>query len=134
MARVALERARSAPAGHSGAPAVDEAVFSQLIVDLGAERIDEVRRLFLENAALAVDAVRRALECDDVEAAAHAAHRLKSASGFVGARRLAELCAAVEAGSTAGNPGGAMAAELRRTSVDLDRLVGRLGPSGAPGS
>lgn len=113
---------------------MDEAVFSQLIADLGAEKIDEVRRLFVENAELAVDAVRRALECDDIEAAADAAHRLKSASGFVGARRLAELCAAVEAGSTAGDAGEAMDAELRRTSVDLDLLVGRLGPSGSPGS
>jgi HPt (histidine-containing phosphotransfer) domain-containing protein len=120
---VALERAGSAPA-------VDEAVFSQLVADLGAEHIGEVCRVYLETAASGVDAVRRALDSGDAEGAADAAHRLKSASGFLGATRLAGLCAAVEAGSPPGNPGDALAAELRRTAEDLGVLVDRVAGAG----
>ena len=100
------------------------------MADLGAQHIEEVCRLFLENAAVGVDAVRHALDSDDARGAAEAAHRLKSASGFLGATRMAELCAAIEAGSPAGNPGETLAAELRRTSDDLDVLVGRVAGAG----
>lgn len=120
---MAPERARSAPA-------VDEAVFSQLVADLGAEHIEEVCRLFLANAASGVDAVRQALEADDAKAAVLAAHKLKSASGFVGATRLAALCAAVESGVAAGDPGEALAVELRRASADFHVLVGRVAGAG----
>jgi HPt (histidine-containing phosphotransfer) domain-containing protein len=123
MTAVALERAGSAPA-------VDEAVFSQLVADLGAQHIAEVCRLYLENAAAGVDAVRRALDSGDVEGAADAAHRLKSASGFLGATRLADLCAAVEAGWPPPNPGDELVAELRRAAADLDVLVGRVAGAG----
>lgn len=119
MTGVALERAGSAPA-------VDEAVFSQLVADLGAQHIGEVCRLYLDNAAAGIDAVRQALDSGDAEGAADAAHRLKSASGFLGATRLVELCAAVEAGSPPGNPADALIAELCRTADDLDVLVGRV--------
>jgi len=123
MTRVALEHAGSAPA-------VDEAVFSKLAADLGAQHIGEVCRLYLENAASGIDAVRRALDSGDADGAAEAAHRLKSASGFLGARRLADLCAAVEGGSPPENPGDALVAELRRTSEDLEMLVGRVAGAG----
>lgn len=105
-------------------------MFSHLVADLGAEHIDEVCRLFLENAALGVAAVRQALDAGDQNGAAEAAHRLKSASGFLGATRLAGLCAAIEAGSPAG--GDALAAELRRTTDDLHTLVGRVAGAGRP--
>jgi HPt (histidine-containing phosphotransfer) domain-containing protein len=118
MTRVASERARSATA-------VDRAVFSRLVADLGAEHIEEVCEVFLENAAMCVDAVRRALDAGDGPGAAKAAHRLKSSSGFVGATRLVDLCTEVELGS--GKPGDALAAELHRTSVELHMLAGRAG-------
>ena len=120
---MAPERARSAPA-------VDEAVFSELVADLGAEHIDGVCRVFLANAASGVAAVRQAVEAHDAKAAALAAHRLKSASGFIGATRLAALCAAVESGEAAGNPSEALAVELRRASGDLHVLVGRVAGAG----
>ena len=124
MTRVPLERARSAPA-------VDEAVFSRLVADLGAQHIEGVCRVFLEHAASGIDAVRHALDSHDPERAAEAAHRLKSASGFLGATGLANLCAAVEAGSPDQNAGEALAAELRRTSEDLVLLVGRVAGAGS---
>ena len=121
MTRVASERAGSATA-------VDQAVFSRLVADLGAEHIEEVCRLFLENAALCVNAVRRALDADDAQGAAKAAHRLKSSSGFVGATRLVDLCTEVESGSS--DRGDALVAELHRTSAELNVLVGRVAGAG----
>lgn len=102
---------------------VDGAVLAQLAVDLGAEHATEICRLFLENAAAEVHAVETALAAGDPAAAARSAHRLKSASGFVGATGLAALCAKVEAGHPAG---GTLAGELERTATDLNRSVGRL--------
>lgn len=103
-------------------------MFSRLVTDLGAEHIDEVCRLFLENAALCVDAVRRALDAGDAQAAVKAAHRLKSSSGFLGATGLVDLCTEVESGS--GDGGDALAAELHRTSAELNVLVGRVAGAG----
>lgn len=134
MARVALERRRSAPAAPPGGLAVDEAVFADLVADLGAEHIGEVCRLFLASAASGIDDVRRASAAGDPEAIADAAHRLKAASGFLGATRLAVLCAAIEARPAAGAPSEALTAELGRISVDLDLLVGRLARPGQPAS
>lgn len=125
MTRVALD-------GAGPGSAVDEAVFEQLVADLGPEHIGEVCQVFLRNAQANVRAVRNALDAGDAPAAAEAAHRLKSASGFVGAVRLATLCAAVEAGSPAGDPVEALAEELRRASVDLGLLVARVAPAGTP--
>ena len=126
MTRVATERAGPASAARLDGPVVDEAVFAALVDDLGADHIGEVCRLFLDNAAVEVHTVRRAVDSGDVKGAAEAAHRLKSASGFLGAARLNTLCAEVEAGAAAGDVGEALAAELRRTSDHLDLLVGRI--------
>lgn len=103
-------------------------MFSRLVADLGAEHIEEVSRLFLENAALCVNAVRRSLDAGDAQGAAKAAHRLKSSSGFIGATTLVDLCTEVESGS--GDRGDALAAELHRTSAELDALVGRVAGAG----
>jgi HPt (histidine-containing phosphotransfer) domain-containing protein len=88
--------------------------------------------LFLGNAALGIDAIHRALDADDTVAAADAAHRLKSASGFLGASRLARLCSEIEAGAARAHVGEALTVELRRTAADLDVLVGRMARSGTP--
>lgn len=105
-------------------------MFDRLVTDLGAQHIGKVCRVFLENAAAGVDAVRQALGAGDAAGAADAAHRLKSSSGFLGATGLAELCADVEAGSPAPDTGDALAAELRRASEDLEVLVGRVAGAG----
>ena len=107
-------------------------MFFRLVDDLGAEHIEEVCRVFLENATLGIAAVRRALDAGDGSGAAEAAHGLKSSSGFLGASRLAGLCAAIEAGTPAAHPGDALAEELRRISDELHVLVGCV--AGAPGT
>lgn len=126
IARVAPGRARPAPVTQAGASAVDEAVLANLAADLGAAHIGEVSRLFLDNAKLEVEVVRTCLDSGDLVGAADAAHRLKSASGFLGATGLISLCAAVESGAPPAGAGGLLAAELARTGAELDNLVKRM--------
>lgn len=105
---------------------VDEAVLAQLVLDLGPGQAEEICRLFLENASREVHAVGRALDAGDSKAAARSAHRLKSASGFIGATGLATLCAEVEAGPPAQGFGAILAGELEQTAAELSLSVGRL--------
>jgi HPt (histidine-containing phosphotransfer) domain-containing protein len=105
---------------------VDEAVLAQLAVDLGSAHAEEICRLFLENATREVQAVSRALAAGDREVAARSAHRLKSASGVVGATGLASLCAEVEAGPPTRSLGSLLAGELEQTAAELNLSVGRL--------
>ena len=59
--------------------------------------VERVRRLYRENAPPAVEAYLEAANGGDVDAAARAAHALKSMSLNIGARAVAETCAALEA-------------------------------------
>ena len=84
-------------------------------------------RLFLHNAASEIDTVRRSLDAGDPGGATDAAHRLKSASGFIGATTLVALCAEVEAGSPPAGAGELLAGALRQTDGELHRLVRHVG-------
>jgi HPt (histidine-containing phosphotransfer) domain-containing protein len=106
---------------------VDEGVLAQLAVDLGPRHVEEICRLFLENATREVRAVSQALDAGDPERAALSAHRLKSASGFVGANGLVDLCAEVESGAATRDLGDLLSDELERTAAELNVSVGRLG-------
>lgn len=101
-------------------------MFSNLVADLGVDHIGEVLRIYLDNANLGVDAVRKCLDAGDIAGAGDAAHRLKSASGFIGATGLVALCAAVEAGSPPAGAGMLLARELQRTAAALHVLVTRI--------
>src|SRR5262249_15959756 len=57
---------------------------------------DEILRLFLEDSPTQINAIREALSVDDAEAVRHAAHSLKGSAGYVGASRLASICAGIE--------------------------------------
>lgn len=102
-------------------------MLAQLAVDLGPRHVEEICRLFLENATREVDAVSEALDAGDTERAARSAHRLKSASGFVGANGLAALCAKVESGAATRDLGDLLSGELKQTAAELNISVGRLG-------
>jgi HPt (histidine-containing phosphotransfer) domain-containing protein len=101
-------------------------VLVQLVVDLGREHTEEICRLFLHNAAREVHAVGEALDAGDAASAARSAHRLKSASGFVGATGLAALCADIEAGAATPAFRDILGGELELTAAELERSVGRL--------
>ena len=77
-------------------PRLDETVVAGLVADLGAEQAGEVCDVFVEDGHQVVVALRAACEAGDAGAAARSAHRLKSASGFVGARRVSALCGEIE--------------------------------------
>ncbi len=138
IAPVASERVRQAPDPPSG-PVIDDVVFDRLVADLGAEHIQGVCRVFLANAATGIDAVAVALAAGDVAEVAHATHRLKSSSGFLGARRLVALCADIEARAGADTlevtPGleDLLAGELELASAELVRRVGSAAAPDPPG-
>ncbi len=104
---------------------VDGSVLTQLAVDLGADHAAEICRLFLESATREVQTVGTALDVGDTAGAARSAHRLKSASGFVGATGLATLCAEVEAGAPTPALRHLLVDELEQTAVELDLTVRR---------
>ena len=105
---------------------VDGAVLTQLAVDLGPDQAAEICRLFLQSATREVQTVGAALDAGDTAGAARSAHRLKSASGFVGATGLATLCAEVEAGAPTPALRPLLVDELQQTAVELDLTVRRL--------
>ena len=71
-------------------------MLSALLGDLGPDSVDQVCAVFLVDGRERVDAMRAACAAGDADAAARSAHRLKSASGFLGASRLSALCGEVE--------------------------------------
>ena len=96
-------RKRSAPPTpvptRPAAPAVDYGAL-QSIVALGegssGDLLSRVVRSYLEAAPPILDHLRQALEGDDGEALAAAAHRLKGSSAQLGVTGVAELCAKLE--------------------------------------
>jgi HPt (histidine-containing phosphotransfer) domain-containing protein len=95
MARVAGRRGVVTTEG-PGPPPVDVAALVRLADELGPAHLAEVCELFLSDGYELLAAARAACDSGDADAAARAAHRLKSASGFLGAGRLCSLCAEVE--------------------------------------
>ena len=109
----------------SGDSGIDTSVLSQLVVDLGPHHVAEVCRLFLADARDRVDDVRWACGSEDSDTAARSAHRLKSASGFVGATGVATLCAEVER-LARGNRLDEVRALVGRLSDELERASRQL--------
>jgi HPt (histidine-containing phosphotransfer) domain-containing protein len=58
---------------------------------------------FLEDAPVKVDTLRRAVDDNDLVAVSMVAHTLKGGCGYVGATRLADLCAEVESAAESGD-------------------------------
>jgi PAS domain S-box-containing protein len=105
---------RIPPAARAGERSVDE---DAEILDAGV--LDELRSidasdpeflpaviaLYLDDAPERIDALRRAIAARDDEATWRAAHAFKGACANVGARRLVELCAAIESDGRSGSSG-----------------------------
>ena len=112
-----------------GPSPVDVTALAQLADDLGPARLAEVCNLFVADADELVGAIRAGYGSGDADAAASAAHRLKSASGFLGASRLSSLAAEAEDLARHDRLGevslrvALMAAELRRVSEALAAFV-----------
>ncbi|MGH9279712.1 MAG: Hpt domain-containing protein, partial [Acidimicrobiales bacterium] len=76
---------------------MNEATLASLVADLGAGDVARVWATFAREAREGARAIVDALDAGDTDAAARAAHRLKSAGVFLGATRLARLCAEIDA-------------------------------------
>ncbi len=123
---------------------IDDAVFDRLLADLGTEHIAGVCRMFVTNTDSGINAVSVAIATGDVAGLADVTHRLKSSSGFVGARRIVALCADIEVRARAGLVGtdglggtgvvGVLAGELALASAELVRRVGTAVAPERPGS
>jgi HPt (histidine-containing phosphotransfer) domain-containing protein len=133
MACVERERPPSVAATEPAGPVVDGAVLDQLAADLGAEQVRDICALFLRDAGARVPVIRDAIEAGDAETAGRAAHRLKSAGGFVGAQALAARCATVERLATSGRMSeakalsGPLVVEFERTSEEMAVVLAELG-------
>jgi PAS domain S-box-containing protein len=80
-------------------PAVDAAALEELRRLGGESGVDmsgEVIALYLRDAPSLLGSMRAALDAGDTPALQRAAHGLKSSSGYLGARRLAQICADIE--------------------------------------
>lgn len=96
------------PSDDSAAPAVAAADLDVLIALIGDESavINEVLRAFRISAARASADLNHGSQTESLKIASDAAHKLKSGARTIGAIRLADCCAAIEASAQAGKPDG----------------------------
>ena len=113
-------------------PRIDQTVLARLVVDLGPDDVADVCSIFVSDARQGLRVVRSGCDARDADAVARAAHRMKSASGFVGAEAISALCAEIEAlvlvhrFDEVAPRVDLVAEELEHASQELAVLVGRL--------
>ena len=118
---------------------MDSAVLLKLADDLGAAHVAELCELFVADARARVQAIRSAGAAGDTAGAARAAHVLKSASGFLGAVRVADRCreieilAADERFDQLGRRADVLAAEVEEASRVLAAMVDEIASLGSVG-
>jgi CheY-like chemotaxis protein/HPt (histidine-containing phosphotransfer) domain-containing protein len=129
---VALRRQRDGPATVAmsilpeaplpRAQAADIAVLSALVGN-DAKVVEEMLALFDQNSSRLCREMRAAMGSGDVQAAADAAHKLKSSSHSVGAHQVAFICAQIErtADSRQGAALGALIVQLEQELIEVHR-------------
>ncbi len=123
-------RARPRASVEPGGP-LEASVLADLRA-LGAAFARDSFRMFLGGTPSRIDALAEALEREDWEAARERAHVLRGSCGMIGARRLTELCAEIEA-HTLESPDGlqALLAALRdeygRVAAAIEAEIASLG-------
>jgi CheY-like chemotaxis protein/HPt (histidine-containing phosphotransfer) domain-containing protein len=93
--------------------------------------LDELVTVFLDSAQKHMTDMRGALDAEDSDLLARAAHTLKGSAGTLGAKPLAELCAELETGGRRGNLPGAkslddVANELSRVQSFFEEYLSTL--------
>jgi HPt (histidine-containing phosphotransfer) domain-containing protein len=92
-------------------PLIDEAAIERLRQWGGAELVRQMVRLYLENVTVRLDQIETGLAgSDGIGQAAQGAHSLKSSAANVGASRVRELAAELEAAARGGDA--ALASDL----------------------
>jgi signal transduction histidine kinase/DNA-binding response OmpR family regulator len=85
-----------------GDPVLDEQSLAS-IEGFGEDFVSSLLDAFVENATQDLERLRRAVDAEDAESARQAAHRMKSSSANIGARRLSARCADIEKAARNGN-------------------------------
>ncbi len=119
---VAPPPVKAEPALYGGEPLIDEEIAAQLLAMAAAGRtefVDRVHGLYRDNAPDSVAKLAEAVSARDADAAAKAAHALKSMSYNVGARIVARMAGDMEASAREGRPPALQAVE------ELNRVLGR---------
>ena len=88
---------RSSSDGRSAQP-VDAAIFSKLLMVMGEQQLDQLYRLFVEDAVVRVTRMVAAASEPDATALVREAHALKGSCGMLGATELHNLAGRLEAG------------------------------------
>jgi HPt (histidine-containing phosphotransfer) domain-containing protein len=110
---------RSPEAGREGCDVLDAEVLAGLkdLQSVGGD-VQELVRVFTTSSTERLECLRTAARAGDAEALGRAAHSLRGSSGSLGGRRVADICAVLEA---PGELDSATRSEL------LDRLSDELG-------
>lgn len=96
-------------------PTVDRAALDRLVEWGGDKLLNQMLRLYLENSRERLAQIRAGLAPEgDLDEVHRGAHSLKSSSANVGAMRVSDVAARLEAVSKAGDPD-----ESRRLSAEL---------------
>jgi signal transduction histidine kinase/CheY-like chemotaxis protein/HPt (histidine-containing phosphotransfer) domain-containing protein len=90
--------------------------------EMGDEFFAEVAKIYLEDAPLRVEAIRKAIDANDARALATAAHAFSSGSGNIGAAEVHQLCSQLESMGNEGRMSGAAdkLAELERAFARVE--------------
>ncbi len=118
---------------HGGEPLIDAEIAAQLAAMAAAGRtdfVDRVHGLYRDNAPESVAKLAAAVVAEDADAAAKAAHALKSMSYNVGARIVARMAGDMEASAREGRPPAPASVEelnrvLTRTLAAIAERAGR---------
>jgi HPt (histidine-containing phosphotransfer) domain-containing protein len=94
--------ARTMPTEPEAPPTLDLPVLERLGQELGG--LEEFVGLYLEALPARAAAIAQALADGDTRALGRAAHTLRSASAFLGAKGMAALCDRIERDARAGRP------------------------------
>jgi len=83
---------------------LDTAFLQQLCLDIGADGVSEMARIFLEDAPHRMAAIRRGMANGSIQTVRREAHALAGAAGCVGLRRLSEAAYALQIASEQAAP------------------------------
>ncbi len=103
----------------------------------GADFLQELFEMFVTEAPAAINRITEAFESSDLKTAGLQAHRLKGSAAGLGAKRLQELCGAVEQAARANQPAearahfGQLASECKRVLEAIAAESAALGSDAA---
>lgn len=124
------------PSAGPAAGHLDPGVLERLLEDVGSDYAQPVIEAFASELASQAEVLKAAATASNPDAMADAAHRLKSTAASFGARRLADVCVAIERSARTGQTAAALGfmaefSELAAASAEELRAVrdGLFGPS-----